>query len=125
MLGTEFNLHTKSGNDDIVMVIPTVDLNTDVSMGKTSALMSSSSIAWDCVSLAWAVLADTTRKKYVHRASDEKKDLALAAFNYQTDADLIVEGENPYENFYDPGLILTRLHKQRETSDTAKQAKNI
>ena len=35
MLGTEFNLHTKSGNDDIVMVIPTVDLNTDVSMGKT------------------------------------------------------------------------------------------
>ena len=22
MLGTEFNLHTKSGNDDIVMVIP-------------------------------------------------------------------------------------------------------
>ena len=63
MLGTEFNLHTKSGNDDIVMVIPTVDLNTDVSMGKTSALMSSSSIAWDCVSLAWAVLADTTRKK--------------------------------------------------------------
>ena len=95
MLGTEFNLHTKSGNDDIVMVIPR------------------------------AVLADTTRKKYVHRASDEKKDLALAAFNYQTDADLIVEGENPYENFYDPGLILTRLHKPRETSDTAKQAKNI
>lgn len=35
MLGTEYNLHTKSGDDEVVMVIPTVDLNTDVSMGMT------------------------------------------------------------------------------------------
>ncbi len=33
MLGTEYNLHAKSGDDHVVMVIPTVDLNTDVSMG--------------------------------------------------------------------------------------------
>ena len=35
MLGTEYNLHAKSGDDHVVMVIPTVDLNTDVSMGTT------------------------------------------------------------------------------------------
>ena len=35
MLGTEVNLHTRSNDDEVVMVIPTVDLNVDVSMGKT------------------------------------------------------------------------------------------
>ena len=35
MLGTEVNLHTRSHNDEVVMVIPTVDLTVDVSMGKT------------------------------------------------------------------------------------------
>ena len=35
MLGTEVNLHTRSNDDEVVMVIPTVDLQTDVSMGKT------------------------------------------------------------------------------------------
>ncbi|MBP5725812.1 MAG: ABC transporter ATP-binding protein, partial [Clostridia bacterium] len=35
MLGTEVNLHTRSGQDEVVMVIPTVDLTVDVSMGKT------------------------------------------------------------------------------------------
>lgn len=35
MLGTEANLHTVSGNDEVVMVIPTMDLNVDVSMGQT------------------------------------------------------------------------------------------
>jgi multiple sugar transport system ATP-binding protein len=35
MLGTEVNLHTRSNADEVVMVIPTVDLNVDVSMGKT------------------------------------------------------------------------------------------
>ena len=35
MLGTEVNLHTRSNNDEVVMVIPTVDLTVDVSMGKT------------------------------------------------------------------------------------------
>ena len=35
MLGTEVNLHTRSNDDEVVMVIPTVDLDTDVSMGKT------------------------------------------------------------------------------------------
>ena len=35
MLGTEVNLHTRSGSDEVVMVIPTVDLTVDVSMGKT------------------------------------------------------------------------------------------
>jgi multiple sugar transport system ATP-binding protein len=33
LLGTEFNLHARSGDDEVVMVIPTMDLNTDVSMG--------------------------------------------------------------------------------------------
>jgi hypothetical protein len=35
MLGTEVNLHTRSNSDEVVMVIPTVDLTVDVSMGKT------------------------------------------------------------------------------------------
>ena len=35
MLGTEVNLHTLSGKDEVVMVIPTVDLTVDVSMGKS------------------------------------------------------------------------------------------
>ena len=35
MLGTEVNLHTRSNEDEVVMVIPTVDLTVDVSMGKT------------------------------------------------------------------------------------------
>ena len=35
MLGTEVNLHTRSNNDEVVMVIPTVDLTVDVSMGNT------------------------------------------------------------------------------------------
>ena len=35
MLGSEYNLHTRSGDDEVVMVIPTVDLTTDVSMGST------------------------------------------------------------------------------------------
>ena len=35
MLGNEVNLHTRSNNDEVVMVIPTVDLTVDVSMGKT------------------------------------------------------------------------------------------
>ena len=33
LLGTEFNLHARSGDDEVVMVIPTMDLTTDVSMG--------------------------------------------------------------------------------------------
>ena len=33
LLGTEYNLHARSGDDEVVMVIPTVDLETDVSMG--------------------------------------------------------------------------------------------
>ena len=33
LLGTEFNLHARSGEDEVVMVIPTMDLTTDVSMG--------------------------------------------------------------------------------------------
>ena len=33
LLGSEFNLHARSGEDEVVMVIPTVDLETDVSMG--------------------------------------------------------------------------------------------
>ena len=35
MLGTEANLHALCGNDEVVMVIPTVDLEVDVSMGQT------------------------------------------------------------------------------------------
>ena len=33
MLGSEVNLHARSDKDEVVMVIPTVDLKTDVSMG--------------------------------------------------------------------------------------------
>ena len=33
MLGSEVNLHARSGGDEVVMVIPTVDLTVDVSMG--------------------------------------------------------------------------------------------
>ncbi len=33
MLGSEYNLHARSGDDEVVMVIPTVGLDTDVSMG--------------------------------------------------------------------------------------------
>ena len=33
MLGSEYNLHARSGNDEVVMVIPTVGLAEDVSMG--------------------------------------------------------------------------------------------
>ena len=33
MLGSEYNLHARSGEDEVVMVIPTVGLDTDVSMG--------------------------------------------------------------------------------------------
>ena len=35
MLGSEYNLHARSDSDEVVMVIPTVDLGVDVSMGKT------------------------------------------------------------------------------------------
>ncbi|MBQ7580094.1 MAG: TOBE domain-containing protein, partial [Clostridia bacterium] len=35
MLGSEVNLHARSNDDEVVMVIPTVDLETDVSMGAT------------------------------------------------------------------------------------------
>ena len=33
MLGSEYNLHARSGNDEVVMVIPTVGLSEDVSTG--------------------------------------------------------------------------------------------
>ena len=35
MLGSEVNLHARSDHDEVVMVIPTVDLTVDVSMGAT------------------------------------------------------------------------------------------
>ncbi|MBQ3276436.1 MAG: sn-glycerol-3-phosphate ABC transporter ATP-binding protein UgpC [Oscillospiraceae bacterium] len=35
MLGSEVNLHARSNDDEVVMVIPTVGLTTDVSMGAT------------------------------------------------------------------------------------------
>lgn len=35
MLGSEVNLHARSNDDEVVMVIPTVDLETDVSQGAT------------------------------------------------------------------------------------------
>ena len=37
MMGSEYNIHARSGNDEVVMVIPTVGLETDVSMGATVA----------------------------------------------------------------------------------------
>ena len=33
MLGSEYNLHARSGDDEVLMVIPTVGLDADVSMG--------------------------------------------------------------------------------------------
>ena len=35
MMGSEYNIHARSSQDEVVMVIPTVDLQTDVSMGAT------------------------------------------------------------------------------------------
>ena len=35
MMGTEYNIHALSGDDAVVMVIPTVGLTADVSMGTT------------------------------------------------------------------------------------------
>ena len=35
MMGSEYNIHARCGDDNVIMVIPTVDLSTDVSMGKT------------------------------------------------------------------------------------------
>ena len=35
MMGSEYNIHARSSDDEVVMVIPTVDLETDVSMGAT------------------------------------------------------------------------------------------
>ena len=34
MLGSEYNLHARSDKDEVVMVIPTVGLDVDVSMGQ-------------------------------------------------------------------------------------------
>ena len=34
MMGTEYNIHATSGDDEVVMVIPTIGLGADVSMGK-------------------------------------------------------------------------------------------
>ena len=33
MMGTEYNIHARCGEDEVVMVIPTMGLKTDVSMG--------------------------------------------------------------------------------------------
>ena len=35
MLGSEYNLHARSGDDEVIMVVPTVGLGADVSMGST------------------------------------------------------------------------------------------
>ncbi len=35
MMGSEYNIHARCEGDEVVMLIPTVDLATDVSMGKT------------------------------------------------------------------------------------------
>ncbi len=35
MMGSEYNIHARCEEDEVVMLIPTVDLETDVSMGKT------------------------------------------------------------------------------------------
>ena len=35
MMGSEYNIHARTDKDEVVMLIPTVDLTTDVSMGKT------------------------------------------------------------------------------------------
>ena len=34
MLGSEYNIHARSGDDEVVMVVPTIGLDADVSMGK-------------------------------------------------------------------------------------------
>ena len=34
MLGSEYNIHARSGEDEVVMVVPTVGLGADVSMGQ-------------------------------------------------------------------------------------------
>ena len=33
MMGSEYNIHARSNDDEVVMVVPTVGLETDVSMG--------------------------------------------------------------------------------------------
>lgn len=35
MMGSEYNIHARCGEDEVVMLIPTYDLETDVSMGQT------------------------------------------------------------------------------------------
>ena len=35
MMGSEYNIHARSNQDEVVMLIPTYDLSTDVSMGRT------------------------------------------------------------------------------------------
>ena len=35
MMGSEYNIHARCGDDEVVMLIPTIDLTADVSMGKT------------------------------------------------------------------------------------------
>jgi hypothetical protein len=35
MMGSEYNIHARSHEDEVVMVVPTVGLETDVSMGAT------------------------------------------------------------------------------------------
>jgi multiple sugar transport system ATP-binding protein len=35
MMGSEYNIHARTGDDEVVMVIPTVGLGADVSMGST------------------------------------------------------------------------------------------
>ena len=35
MMGSEYNIHARSNEDEVVMVVPTVGLETDVSMGAT------------------------------------------------------------------------------------------
>ena len=37
MMGSEYNIHARSNEDEVVMMIPTYDLATDVSMGRTVA----------------------------------------------------------------------------------------
>ncbi|MBQ9910581.1 MAG: sn-glycerol-3-phosphate ABC transporter ATP-binding protein UgpC [Lachnospiraceae bacterium] len=35
MMGSEYNIHARCGDDEVVMLVPTIDLTADVSMGKT------------------------------------------------------------------------------------------
>ena len=46
MLGSEVNLHVACGNDDIVMVVPTVDLTADISIVKDIRNKISQYITW-------------------------------------------------------------------------------